>query len=46
MKTETIKDIPQGRLQAVVADFQSEGYETQVIKQPNGLYTVVATLNK
>jgi len=46
MKTETIKDIPQGRLQDVVASYQSEGYTTQVIKQPNGLYTVIAVLNK
>jgi hypothetical protein len=43
MKTETIKDIQQNEVQRVVASYQSEGYTTQVIKQPNGLYTVIAT---
>jgi hypothetical protein len=46
MKTETIKDIPQEKVQQVVASYQSEGYTTQIIKQPNGLYTVIAVLDK
>lgn len=39
---ETIKDIPESKVQELVASYQSEGYSTEVIKQPNGLYTVVA----
>lgn len=44
MKTETIKDIPEAKLQQIVASYQHEGYTTQVIKQDNGLYTVIAVM--
>lgn len=42
MKTETIKDVPKAKLQQLVASYQHEGYTTQVIKQNDGLYTVIA----
>ena len=43
MKTETIHDIPQEKVQSIVTSYQSEGYSTQVIKQDNGLFTIIAT---
>ncbi len=43
MAQEIIKDIPQTQVQQTVDDFQSEGYKTEVKKQDNGLYTVIAT---
>lgn len=43
MATETITDIPYECLQDVVDSYTSDGYETDVIQQANGLYTVFAT---
>ncbi|MBP1676670.1 MAG: hypothetical protein H6Q20_1229 [Bacteroidetes bacterium] len=43
MKTETIHDIPQEKVQNIVMNYQSEGYSTKVIKQANGLFTIIAT---
>lgn len=40
---ETIRDIPENKVQSIVASYESEGFSTQVVKQPNGLYTIIAT---
>jgi len=43
MLKEIIKDIPSEKLQEILTGYQSEGYQTKVENQANGLYTVIAT---
>ena len=45
MAQQKIKDIPKEKVQDVVKSFELEGCSTQVVKQKNGLYTVIATCN-
>ena len=45
MAQQKIKDIPKEKVQDVVKSFEREGCSTQVVKQKNGLYTVIATCN-
>jgi hypothetical protein len=42
MAERILKDVPEERLQQVIKSFEREGCTTQVVKQANGLYTVIA----
>lgn len=42
-RKEELRDIPESELQEVVKDFESEGATVTTVKQPNGLWTVIAT---
>jgi uncharacterized protein with GYD domain len=41
--TETIKDVPDDKVDEVVQDFESEGAKVEKTEQSNGKWTVVAT---
>jgi hypothetical protein len=41
--TETVTDVPDDKVDQVVEDYESEGATVQKTRQPNRLWTVVAT---
>ncbi len=45
MAQQKIKDIPPKKVQDVVESFEREGCSTKIVKQSNGLYTVIAICN-
>ena len=45
MAQQKIKDIPKDKVEDVVKSFEREGCSTEIIKQSNGLYTVIANCN-
>ena len=41
---QTLTDIPDGKLDEIVSDFESEGADVVKRRQPDGNWTVIATL--
>ncbi len=42
-RKETVKDVPDDKVDQVVKDYESEGAKTEKIRQSDGKWTVIAT---
>jgi sulfite reductase beta subunit-like hemoprotein len=44
-RTLIIHNVPASEKESLIADLQSDGYQTTTIQEPDGEYTVIGTKN-